>query len=121
MKTKSLYSFYNLRTFKTLIFSVFFMLALQASAQKNNEQQQDVNKQKTIYTIDHKEVTEKEFTTFLAKLKQIDHTWYCDETMNGGNTGYDAKHKDGTVYKYVSVTDHIKGNSDSLTKKVELK
>lgn len=121
MKTKSLYSFYNRRTLKTFVLGMFFMLAVQASAQKNNEQQQGVNKQKTVYTINNKEVTEKEFTTFLAELKQIDNTWYCDETINGGNTGFEAKHKDGTIYKYVSITDHINGHSNSLTKKVELK
>lgn len=51
--------------------------------------------------IDGESVNKIKFHEFLKSLKEVEGTWYCAETKNGGRTGYDARDKDCTVYTVV--------------------
>ena len=64
-----------------------------------------------------KVVTQKEFKSFLATLKELPGTWFCKETTTGGSSGYAVKDTiTGIVYQYVSsvVNDNCKS---TITKK----
>ena len=53
-------------------------------------------------------MTEEEFDAFLAALKTVEGTWFCDDREDGGATGCKARHPDGVVYLVIhdSVTGH---------------
>ena len=67
--------------------------------------------------IDDKTVPQKEFERFLASLTEIEHTWFCAETSDGGSTGYNAKNADGIVYEYRAETIGKK-NSNTISKQM---
>jgi hypothetical protein len=64
------------------------------------------------YSIDGKRIEKSQFENILNKLVQIDRTWYCAETAEGGRTGYDAYDENGLKYKVeVATTNHGQFNS----------
>jgi hypothetical protein len=80
----------------------------------------DKNKmEKSIYTIDDKEVTKEIFDAFLAGLKEVPHTWFCAETDKGGITGYDGADEHGVVYEYRAISEPG-NNKCSIRKKIIL-
>lgn len=76
----------------------------------------EINTQMDEYKIDGKLVTEKEFNTFLANLKELPNTWFCKITSKGGCTGYSAKDKNDIIYDYRCCTEN-KISKCSLIKK----
>jgi hypothetical protein len=55
------------------------------------------------YAIDGKLVTEGEYRAFLKTLKGQEK-WYCEETKDGGITGWEAKDAAGRRYAIKSVS-----------------
>lgn len=51
------------------------------------------------YMIDGKSVPAAEFNRFQKALKEVPGTWFCAEMKDGGETGFDAKNRLGTVYQ----------------------
>jgi|GEM_PF-2185908 len=68
------------------------------------------------YFIDGREVAAAEFEARLKSLKEVEHTWFCAETSDGGITGYDGKDESGAVYEYRAESGQKAGKS-SLAKK----
>ena len=56
-------------------------------------------KRSELYTIDGKDVPKDKFETFLKSLKQTSNA-FCERTIYGGNTGYDAEDASGIQYTY---------------------
>ncbi len=63
------------------------------------------------YEIDGRQVTGEEFRKFVSDLKEVPGTWYCEETTDGGTTGYDMKDGRGRVYEFTSVSESGKSRS----------
>jgi hypothetical protein len=71
-----------------------------------------LNLQKAIepqasYYIDYMEVSELDFMSLFNALKEVEGTWYCAETREGGITGYDMRnpHND-QKFSYRSETEN---------------
>lgn len=104
--------------YKLTLVALFVITCTQAFAQdetKKKESQSSVE-----YTIDGKKVSRTQFDKFLKGLEEIKGTWFCDETTEGGNTGYDAKDKQGTVYQYRAESEKH-SSKNFIHKKPELK
>ena len=56
------------------------------------------------FEIDGRCVPAEEFEAFRKTLVELPHTWFCDETDEGGDTGYDAEAPDGVVWEYRSTS-----------------
>jgi hypothetical protein len=68
------------------------------------------------YFIEGKEVAQKEFDARLKSVKEIEQTWFCAETPDGGINGYDGKDANGVVYEFRNTVDQ-KASRSSLEKK----
>jgi hypothetical protein len=58
------------------------------------------NTSKSTCHIEGKKVGQRAFKKFLAELEQVESTWMCIKTKEGGITRYQAKDKTGTIYQY---------------------
>jgi hypothetical protein len=58
------------------------------------------NLTKSTCHIEGKKVGQRAFKNFLAELEQMESTWMCIKTKEGGITRYQAKDKTGTIYQY---------------------
>lgn len=54
------------------------------------------------YSIEGMPVSRLEFEVFLKSLREIEGTWFCAETSEGGITGYDARDWRFARYEYRS-------------------
>jgi hypothetical protein len=61
-------------------------------------------RQETFH-VDGRAVDCDVFNAFLATLTEVPHTWYCAETTEGGDTGYDGTDAAGVGWTYVAATD----------------
>ena len=52
------------------------------------------------YSIDAKVVDNGKFENFFKTLKEVEGTWFCAETTDGGITGYDMMDHNGVKYHY---------------------
>jgi hypothetical protein len=68
---------------------------------------QKVIEHQASYYIDYMEVSELDFMALFNALKEVEGTWYCAETREGGITGYDMRnpHND-KKYSYRSETEN---------------
>jgi hypothetical protein len=94
-----------LTLFIILMFNCNYIYAQKTNKIKTNSSDSTISKSTTEYTINGKTVSQEKFEKFFAGLKEIEGTWFCEETSTGGNTGYDATDKNGTVYEYVTKSD----------------
>lgn len=51
------------------------------------------------YLIEGKSVDKATFEALVASTTEVPGTWYCDEMIDGGETGWDGKDAEGTVYE----------------------
>ena len=51
------------------------------------------------YLVEGKPVDEETFEALVASTTEVPGTWYCDEMVDGGETGWDGKDAEGTVYE----------------------
>lgn len=103
---------------KIILTVVIILLGFQLQAQ--NGKRPEKSKNTVEYTINDKIVSSKEFDKFLSSLTEVKGTWFCDETATGGNTGYDAKDKQGTMYEYRAESEQ-NSSRNSIKKKTILK
>lgn len=71
--------------------------------------------QKTTYAINDKPVDKLVFDKLYHSLIEIKGTWHCGETTHGGETGFQGKTKNGTVYEYLMISEKSH-NSASIDK-----
>lgn len=50
------------------------------------------------WRIDGQSADQETYEAFLALLKVVPSTWYCDDREDGGATGYQARHPDGRLF-----------------------
>ncbi len=101
--------------YKLVLVMLFVITGTQSYAQGITKKK---NSQPSVeYTINDKKVSRVEFDKFLKGLEEIKGTWFCDETTTGGNTGYDAKDKQGTVYEYRAESEQH-SSKNSIKKKL---
>lgn len=53
----------------------------------------------TEYLVEGKPVDKETFDALVASTTEVPGTWYCDEMVDGGETGWDGKDAAGTVYE----------------------
>lgn len=53
----------------------------------------------TQYLVEGKPVDKATFDALVASTTEVPGTWYCDEMIDGGETGWDGKDAEGTVYE----------------------
>lgn len=69
------------------------------------------------FFIDDKQVDQEHFISALRELKEIEHTWFCRETAEGGETGYNVKDKNDVIYEYRDKVDQ-KGRISTIRRRV---
>lgn len=82
-----------------------------------------VDKQEKIktstYHINSKKVSQRAFKKTLSEIEQIENTWMCIKTKDGGITRYLGKDRNGRFYQYEAQQDKDKNgrevNRESLT------
>ena len=57
------------------------------------------------YFVEGKPVRRDTFERVVSSTSEVPGTWYCDEMSDGGETGWQATGKDGTVYRVRHTTD----------------
>jgi len=96
---------------KISFFCLLLTLILQACTGTSNSKviENEVGNRKDSVTCQYlivgKEVEPEKYKKFHAKLKAKSETWFCDETSNGGITGYDAVDKRGLLYEVRTESD----------------
>jgi hypothetical protein len=90
---------------RTVAIIVLTTLGVQMSAQTSNAQKEKTvtmedRKTITIFHIDSKKVSKRAFHKFLSNLTQVEGTWQCTKTKQGGITSYDATAKAGRFSIY---------------------
>lgn len=95
------------------------------SAQTDNSKQTKSKKNKKVkskyeYLINDNKTSKEEFDALLKSLTEIEGTWYCKLTTDGGKTGFEAKDSNNIIYVYHSSTISDVTKS-SLTVKKETK
>jgi len=68
-----------------------------------------------IFAVDGEPTTREAFEARLEALTEVPGTWFCDETDEGGDAGYDATDADGCRWTYVAETGSS-GTRSSLRK-----
>jgi hypothetical protein len=107
-----------------LLFSFFYASSVASMAQsKEIVELQKVDKQEKIkiftYHINTEKVSQRTFKKALSKIEQIENTWMCIKTNDGGITRYQGKDRNGTLYQYEAQQEKDKNgkevNRESLT------
>lgn len=103
-----------MRKYKVIAIAAFTLLNLALISQTKGKAM------KQEFKIDNNIVSEKEFNRFKDSLqiKEVDGTYMCAKTTDGGRTSYEAKDKNGQLYLYIS-TLKGKSNTTSICKKTK--
>lgn len=93
-----------------------------SDAQKEKTVTMEDKKTITTFHMDNKKVSQRAFKKFLSNLTQVEGTWQCTKTRQGGITSYDAKDKEDIVYHYEirqeTSPEGLEKNTHTLTKAI---